>query len=198
MGAVDVPLKLTAYLADSRFGNVVDGAAPSVDAPNAEKGNNWTSPSPCRGMDNTSGIMRNGNWELARRSGNIVQETVNNGVATEPSTRVSTRSGMAHQRTHRGLILSIPSRSIRLITIVDGTNVVKSFVMRLGHGRVPDNTHLLHQGTLAGAELPRSRRRLAPTGMMFPSKSTWVLAGSVCAVKLFSAPTNQRSSTKAQ
>ena len=62
MGAVDVPLKLTAYHADSRFGSVVVGAAPSVDAPNAEKGNNWTSPSPCRGMDNTE--WNHAQWQV--------------------------------------------------------------------------------------------------------------------------------------
>ena len=118
-----------------------------------------------------NGIMRNGNWELARRSGDIVHGTVNIDVATEPSTRLSTSSGMAYQRPNRG-IQSIPNWSIRLITIVHGTNVVKLFVTCLGHGRAPDNTHLLHQSTLAGATLPRSRRRLAPTAMVSSSKGS--------------------------
>ena len=39
-----------------------------------------------------------------------------------------------------------------------------------GRARAPDRVDLLHQGTLAGATLPRSRRRLAPTGMMLPSR----------------------------
>ena len=84
MGAVDVPLKLTAY--------------------------------------------------HAGRRGNNVQGTVDIDVATEPST--------AHQRTNRGLIQSVPNWSARLITIVDGTNVVKPFVTRMEHGRAPDNTRL--------------------------------------------------------
>ena len=48
------------------------------------------------------GNMPNGNWEQARRSGNTVQGTVDIDVATDPSTRLPTRSGMAHQRTNRG------------------------------------------------------------------------------------------------
>ena len=66
----------------------------------------------------------------------------------------------------------------------------------LGRARAPDHVDLLHQRTLAGATLPRSRRRLSPTVVVFPSNSTYVLPVSTCGIELCTASKSKEAVQK--
>ena len=191
MGAVAVPLKLTARHVDGLFGNVFVSAAPSVEAPG--EGDNWKTPTPRRGLDSTEWSHTHQPSGTSTEKCDTVQELVNTDVATYPSTRLPTCPGMAHQRSNGGLIQSTPNLCTRLIFIVDGASAVSSFVMRSAvpwDMAVPLTTRHCRTSpspeNLGWSNTSRSRR-----AMVFPSRNMWVLVGSTCAVDLFSASENQ-------